>query len=51
MRTLFGMIRTLLGISVAVFIAVTVWSNIPLHAQHQNGSTFSFDQLAKQLRN
>ena len=49
MRTLFGMMRTLVGISVAVFIIVTVWSNFPIHAQNQSGSTF--DPPAKQFKN
>ena len=49
MRTLFGMMRTLVGISVAAFIMVTVWSNFPIHAQHQSGGTF--DPPAKQLKN
>jgi hypothetical protein len=31
MRTLLGMMRTLLGISVTAFIVVTVWSNLPIH--------------------
>jgi hypothetical protein len=37
MRTLLGMMRTLLGISVAAFIAITVWSNLPIHAHPYGG--------------
>jgi hypothetical protein len=51
MRTLLGMMRTVLGISVAAFIVATAWSNLPVHAQHQYGSTVSFDPLAKLFRN
>ena len=49
MRTLFGMMRTLLGIAVATFISVTVWSNFPIHAQHHSGSTF--DPPVQQFKN
>lgn len=30
MRTVFGVIRGLFGISVAAFIAITVWSSFPI---------------------
>jgi hypothetical protein len=30
MRILLGMMRTLFGISVAAFVAVTIWSNLPI---------------------
>jgi hypothetical protein len=46
MRTLFGLMRALLGISVAAFVTVNVWSNLPI-PQHQNGSTVSIEPLDK----
>jgi len=48
MRTVFGVLRGLFGISVAAFIAVTVWSTFPIvGAQPQIGSKISIEPMDK----